>query len=98
MSRRMDREDVHRMEPQGIKNQRFWDDPRCKENERGWIQPFTVWQGWEEWNRANYALQCLLIFCRRPRLSDLARIESDLRTFHFALHQSKKCDRPKIPG
>lgn len=64
MSRRMDREGVHRMEPQGIKNRRFLDDPRCKEDERGWVQPFTNWQGWDELNHAIYALWCVLIWRR----------------------------------
>ena len=97
MSRRMDREGVHRMEPQRIQNRRFWDDPRCKEDERCWVQPFTVWQGWEEFNRASYALRRLMIFWKRPRLSSIPRIEDDLRTFHFALRRSQKCDRPSLP-
>lgn len=62
MSRRMDREGVHRMEPQGIQNRRFWDDPRCVEDAKGWLQPFANWQGWDELNRAAYALRCLLIW------------------------------------
>ena len=112
MSRRMDREGVHRSEPQGIQNRRFWDDPRCVEDAKGWVQPFTNWQGWEELNRAIYALQCVLIWRRRlvrpaERItlsreqlhcgSTLARIESDLRTFHFCLARSRKCDRPALP-
>lgn len=98
MSRRMDREGVHRMEPQCIRNRRYWEDPRCKENERGWVEPFAVWQGWEEWNRANHALKRLLIFWKKPRLSGIGQIQGSLQTFNYALYQSKKCDRPKIPG
>ena len=97
MSRRMDREGIHRMEPQGIKNRRFWDDPRCKEDERGFVQPFANWQGWDEFNHAVYALQCLMIFWRRPRLADLARIESDRRSFRWHLAKSRQCDRPVLP-
>lgn len=116
MSRRMDREGMYRMQPQGIKNQRFWNDPRCKEDERGWVQPFTVWQGWEEFNRAAYALRCVFLFkstlspegplyqadgsLNRDQLhrgSSLARIESDLRTFHCSLERSRRCDRPNLP-
>lgn len=119
MSRRMDREGVYRMYPQGVKNKRTWDDPRCKEDERGWVQPFANWQGWEELNRAIYALQCVMLFKRiglprgEPqsaftedgrvnrgelhRYMDHARIESDMRTFHFALARSRKCDRPALP-
>lgn len=117
MSRRMDREDVHRMEPQGIKNRRFWDDPRCKEDERGWVQPFTNWQGWDEFNHAVYALWCVLLWKRTPlppegpllredgsidrdqlyRGSSLARIESDLRSFHYHIAKSSRCDRPALP-
>ena len=115
----MDREGMYRMEPQGIKNRKFWDDPRCKEDERGWVQPFANWQGWEELNRAIYALQCVLLFKRlnRKRVEegpimtpdgcvdrlqlhrymDEARIESDMRTFHFSLARSRKCDRPMLP-
>jgi hypothetical protein len=96
MSRRMDREGVHRMEPQGIKNRRLWDDPRCKEDARGFVQPFANWQGWEEYNQANYALFCLLRW-RPIRIRDMARVESDLRTFHFSLARSRKCDRPRLP-
>ena len=62
MSRRIDREGVLRSEPQGIKNRRFWDDPRCIEDARGWVQPFSVWQGWDELNHAAYALKYLLIW------------------------------------
>ena len=97
MSRRMDREGVMRCHTQYVKNLRTWNDPRCVENERGWVQPFANWQGWDEFNHAVYALRCLMIFWRRPRLSSLARIESDLRAFHFALARSKRCDRPRLP-
>lgn len=97
MSRRMDREGVPRHQTQFVKNQRTWSDPRCVENERGWIEPFANWQCWDEFNQANYALRCLMLWWRRPRLSQLARIESDLRSFHFHLHKSRKCDRPKLP-
>lgn len=119
MSRRMDREGMYRMQPQGIINRRFWDDPRCKEDGRGWVQPFTNQQGWEEFNRAVYALRCVMLFKRiglprgerRPvftadgrvdrgelhRFTDEARIESDMRTFHFSMARSAKCDRPSLP-
>ena len=117
MSRRMDREGVHRMEPQGIKNRRTWDDPRCVEDERGWVQPFANWQGWQELNRAAYALRCVLIFkkialpaeaplmrddgtldrAQLHRGSTLGRIEDDLRTFHFCIAISRRCDRPVLP-
>jgi hypothetical protein len=60
----MDREGVYRMQPQYIQNKRFTDDPRCRPDERGWVQPFAVWQGWDELNRADYALRCLLIWRR----------------------------------
>ncbi len=94
----MDREGVHRMEPQGIKNRRLWDDPRCKEDDRGWVQPFTVWQGWEEFNRAVYALQCVIHWRLRPTPTpDLGRVESDLRSFRFCLARSRLCDRPVLP-
>lgn len=117
MSRRMDREGMYRMQPQGIKNQRFWDDPRCVEDAKGWVRPFANWQGWEEFNRAAYALRCVLIWKTIPlppngpllredgsldrdqlyRGSTIARIESDLRTFKFAIARSKSCDRPMLP-
>lgn len=117
MSRRMDREDVDRMEPQGVKNRRFWDDPRCVEDAKGWVQPFANWQGWEELNRAAYALHSIItlsrlkrpsegpIFCddgtinrREPHRSmDGARLESDLRSFHFHIGSSHRCDRPSLP-
>jgi hypothetical protein len=93
----MDREGVMRSHTQWIKNTRLWNDPRCKDDERGWVQPFSNWQGWDELNRAEYALRRLMIFWKHPRLSGLARIEEELRTFQFALHRSKKCDRPALP-
>lgn len=62
MSRRMDREGVGRSETQGIQNRRFWDDPRCVEDAKGWVQPFSNWQGWDELNHAIYALRCVLIW------------------------------------
>ena len=89
----------------GYLNRRFWDDPRCKEDERGWVQPFANWQGWDELNHAIYALRSVMIWRRMDkqnpndpwRGSALARIESDLRTFHSALARSRKCDRPALP-
>lgn len=60
----MDREGVHRMTPQGIKNKRTWDDPRCVEDARGWVQPFANWQGWDELNHAVHALRCVMLFKR----------------------------------
>lgn len=67
MSRRMDREGLNRMDPQGIKNRRFWDDPRCVEDAKGWVQPFANWQGWDEWNHARYALWCVIVWTNRIR-------------------------------
>lgn len=94
----MDREGVHRMEPQGIKNKRFWDDPRCKEDQNGWVQPFTVWQGWEEFNRAVYYLQCVLNWhlAKRP-FTDLVRVNNDLGAFRWAMRRTALCDKPKLP-
>jgi hypothetical protein len=60
----MDREGMNRMEPQGIQNKRFWDDIRCRPNARGWVEPFSVWQGWDEFNQARYALHCVMIWRR----------------------------------
>lgn len=113
----MDREGVNRMTPQGIKNRRFWDDPRCVEDANGWVQPFANWQGWDELNRAIYALHCVMLFKRielppaKPVIRDdgrvdreqlhrgmtEARIESDMRGFHFHIARSRRCDRPTIP-
>lgn len=117
MSRRMDREGVHRSHTQSVQNRRFWEDPRCKEDDHGWVQPFANWQGWQGLNHAIYALRCVLIWKRLPtalvgpllrddgsldreqlnRGSTLARIESDMRTFHFSLRRSRQCDRPILP-
>lgn len=117
MSRRMDREGIGRSEPQRIQNRRFWDDPRCVADAKGWLQPFANWQGWDELNHAIYALHCVIIWksislpAASPLLredgtydraqiwrgSTLARIESDLRSFHFHISRSRKCDRPVLP-
>jgi hypothetical protein len=65
------------------------------------VRPFANWQGWEELNRAIYALQCVLIWSKLrahlDRGSTIARIESDLHTFHSSLARSRKCDRPALP-
>lgn len=121
MSRRMTREGHLSSHTQYVQNMRFWADPRCKEDARGWLQPFAVWQGWDEYNHAVYALWCVILWSQinrnlaagRPtplirkdgtldraelwRGMDIARIESDLRSFHFHLAQSRKCDRPRLP-
>jgi hypothetical protein len=97
MSRRMDREGVLRSHTQYVKNMRTWNDPRCKEDERGWVQPFTNWQGWNELNTASYALKRLMMFWRRPRLSSMVHIEDSLRSFHWHLTRSRRCDRPELP-
>ena len=106
----------------GYINRKFWDDPRCVEDAKGWVQPFANWQGWDEWNRAAYALRCVIFWTQHRRQPhegplleegadgnltinraamhsgmDAARIESDLRTFQFALARSRKCDRPALP-
>jgi hypothetical protein len=114
----MDREGVPRSEPVRLANERHWSDPRCKPNERGWIEPFSHVHGWAEFNFAAYALQCVLIWSRgaEPPLpaviadansglnrgqlhqwSAKARIESDMRSFNFALARSRCCDRPRLP-
>ena len=98
MSRRMDREGVPRHETQRLKNERTWSDPRCHEDERGWVQPFANWQGWEEYNRAVFALRRLMIFWNKPRLSSIGHVRESLQTFNWAIHFSKKCDRPRLPG
>jgi len=99
MSRRMDREGVMRSHTQYIKNMRTWNDPRCKEDERGWVQPFANWQGWDEYNHAVYALQCVALWRRikSEGAPDCARIESDLRSFSFHIAKSHGCDRPQLP-
>lgn len=97
MSRRMDREGVLHCETQRLKNRRFWDDPRCVEDAKGWVLPFSNWQGWDELNHAIYALQCVMVWTRPARKEDSARVESDRRSFHFHLARSRKCDRPALP-
>lgn len=94
MSRRMDREGVHRMEPQGIQNRRFWDDPRCKENERGWVEPFAVWQGWQELNLAIWHTRYRMLVLK-PR-SPYERSET-VRSIRHELAATRKCDRPRLP-
>jgi hypothetical protein len=94
MSRRMDREGVHRMEPQGIQNRRFWADPRCVENERGWVQPFANWQGWDEWNKAAYAYRRMMIL--RRHMSAYERADT-IRVIRYEIAASRTCDRPRLP-
>lgn len=104
MSRRMDRAGVPRSHTQHVENTRFWADPRCVGDAEGWLQPFANHQGWEEFNRAAYALRCVLIWSsiEHPAPMPLfrrhgARVESDLRSFRFHLARSRKCDRPALP-
>lgn len=93
MSRRMDREGVHRMEPQGIQNRRFWDDPRCKEDAKGWVQPFANWQGWSEFNHAAYALKCVLLFKSFPLAPAALLIRSDGTLDRDQLHRGSTLAR-----
>lgn len=115
MSRRQDREGVPRHELQLRRNLSC--EPESHVNERGWYVPHLAWEGWEEFNRADYALHCVLIWrrmnvpppgplfredgtldrCQLGRGSTLARIESDLRSFHFHIAQSQQCARPALP-
>lgn len=105
--RRQDRPDLAHLNThyQGYYNQRHWNDPRCKVDARGWIQPFSHYQGWSEYNTAAYALRCVMTWRRFQRRqsndpwpnSTQVRIESDLRTFHYSLARSRACDRPRLP-
>lgn len=88
MSRRIDREGILRSEPQRIQNQRFWDDPRCHEDARGWLQPFANWQGWDELNLAAYALRCVLIWSRLPSTVDSQVIRDDGTIDRAQFHRS----------
>lgn len=79
-------------------NERFNADPRCRVNERGWIVPFSLREGWGHLNQANYARKCLAIWRHHPALSqDHVRLASDLRSFHYHLACSRLCDRPRLP-
>lgn len=93
MSRRMDREGVHRMEPQGIKNRRFWDDPRCVPDAKGWLQPFANWQGWEELNHAIYALRCVIIWKTISLPTDAPLFRDDGRLNREQLHRGMTLSR-----
>lgn len=88
MSRRMDREGVMRSHTQYVQNMRAWADPRCKEDERGWVQPYTVWQGWEEYNRAAYALWRILLQAQRPHAAPGNIFTPDGRVNRTELHRS----------
>lgn len=77
----------------GYLNRKFWDDPRCVEDAKGWVQPFTNWQGWEEWNRAAYALRCVILFTKVNDKRDLGPLlkkspDGYLIVNRPALHQS----------
>ena len=95
MSRRMDREGMCRMQLNGIVNERFWADPRCKENERGWVEPFAVWQGWQELNRAIWYTHYRLVILA-DLLSDYER-KDIIHRVRYCLTASAKCDRPNLP-
>lgn len=93
MSRRMDREGVERCETQRTQNMRFWDDPRCKEDERGWVQPFTNWQGWQEFNRAAYALRCVILFRGFDRDTTAPLFTEDGRMDRARMHRGMNAAR-----
>lgn len=110
MSRRMDREGVYRMMPQGIVNKLHNDDPRCVPDANGWIQPFSALQGWDEFNHAVYALQRAMIWRSFPvrlnadgkidrsaEMNRLRTIADDLNRCRWYLKRSAGCDRPVLP-
>jgi hypothetical protein len=58
VSRRQDREGVPRCELQFRRNMAC--DPERHLDPKGWYVPHLSWEGWEEFNYASYALQCVL--------------------------------------
>lgn len=85
MSRRQDREGVPRHGLQARRNTECNPESHC--NARGWYVPHLAWEGWEEFERACYALRRYMII----------RHESDLRSAYFGLEASRNCARPKLP-
>lgn len=89
MSRRQDREGVPRCELQRRKNIEC--DGENHLNERGWYVPHLVWEGWDEWERACYALR------RFRRHASPVERECALRDTKWALEASRRCARPNLP-
>lgn len=78
----------------GARNRAFQADERCKEDDRGWIQPFANWQGWEELNLAIHATRRALILRDLMKHHELA---DTIRVAKMQIYRSSKCDRPALP-
>lgn len=77
-------------------------DPGAHLNPRGWYVPHLAWEGWEEFNLAVYALRCVILWRSLNRrrgdpLADIARIDSDMRSFHHHIATSRNCAKPLLP-
>lgn len=90
--RRHVREGISRHEMQLRRNLEC--DPENHRNERGWYVPHLVWEGWDEWERACYALRRYIIL--RRHASSVER-ECALRDTRWALEASRRCARPNLP-
>lgn len=88
----MDREGVLRSEFYRRRNAAF---ANHKENDRGWLIPEEVWQGWEEWNKAVYTTRRTMIL--RRHMSPYERADT-LRTIRWNLSQSRICRSPALPS
>lgn len=91
MSRRQDREGVSRSELQRRRNLAC--EPERHTNERGWYVPHLVWEGWEEFNRACYALRRHMIL---RHLSSPVERGYALHDTRVALARSKTCASPAL--
>lgn len=94
MSRRMDREGMHRMEPQGIINRRHCDERKRRGMEDRWWVPFAVRQGFDELNKAAYSYRRMIIL--RSHMSAYERADV-VRSIRYELAASRACDRPRLP-
>lgn len=73
------------------RNMAYQAEAEAHTNDRGWVEPFMVWQGWEELNRAIYGTKRMLILRKHMKHHELAE---GIRVAKLEIYRSSKCRRP----
>ena len=97
MSRRQDHEGVPRHEVQLRRNlmmQAEYD--RRGTNDRGWHEPFAVWQRWDALGQAIWWTRYRLIILR-DLLTPYER-KDIVRRVRLCLQEARQCARPQLPS
>jgi hypothetical protein len=91
MSRRSDREGVWRSEINRRRNEAC---AKHKMNERGWVVPEEVWQGWTAWNTAVWYTRYRLALFKDASAYERSEY---IRYVRLYLEESRLCRRPVLP-